>query len=101
MLSSPTYAFAQICAPALETWYALACPQHIVDRLISQVAVPDNSTDIPGRRTFVSEERRSSVAPEMLSERWGIVLVQARNTIKITTQKGVRLAAVKPEIPCR
>jgi hypothetical protein len=65
-LSSPTYAFAQRYAPALETWYALACPQRIVYQLISQVTVPDILMDIPGRRTFVSEERRSSVSPEMV-----------------------------------
>ena len=65
------------------------CPQRIVDQLISQVTVPDVSTDIPGLRTFVSEERHASVTPEMLSEWWGIALVQARSTIKVTTQKGV------------
>ena len=68
------------------------CPQRIVDRLISQVQVPEVLTDVPGRRTFVSNERHSAVTPEMLSERWGIGLVQARNTIQVTTQKGVRSA---------
>ena len=33
------------------------CPQQIVERLISAVRVPDALEDVPGRRTFVSEER--------------------------------------------
>ena len=37
------------------------CPQRIVDRLISQVQVPEVLTDVPGRRTFVSNERHSKI----------------------------------------
>jgi hypothetical protein len=48
--------------------------------------------DVPGHRTFVSKQRHSAVTPEELSERWNIGLEQARQTIKVTTQRGVRSA---------
>ena len=68
-----------------------------VERLISQVRINevrnDNVlTDVPLRRTFISDERHISVTPEELSDRWGIGLTQATNTIKVTTQKGTRSA---------
>ena len=69
------------------------CPQQITERLIAQVRVPEVlTTDVPGRRTFISDERHTSVTPAILSERWCIGIVQARNMIKVTTQKGVRSA---------
>ena len=52
-----------------------------MERLISAVRVPDVLEDVPGRRTFVSEERHSSVTPEELSERWCIGLEQARDAV--------------------
>ena len=42
--------------------------------------------------TFVSQKRHSQVSPEQLSERWNIGLSQARKTLQVTTQKGVRSA---------
>ena len=60
-------------------------------RMISEIRV-DNpfeiAEDIPVRRTFVSKERHPRVTPEDLSERWGIGLTNARNTIRVPTQKG-------------
>ena len=64
----------------------------IVERLIAEVRVEDVPSDVPTRRTFVSNERHTQVSPEELSDRWCIGLAQAKNTIKITTQKGVRSA---------
>jgi hypothetical protein len=48
--------------------------------------------DMPGYKTFRSNERHSAVTPEILSERWSIGLAQAKQTIKVTTQRGVRSA---------
>ena len=64
----------------------------LVERLVSEIRVEETPSDVPTRRTFVSNERHSQVSPEELSDRWCIGLAQARNTIKITTQKGVRSA---------
>ncbi|KAI2511702.1 Reverse transcriptase (RNA-dependent DNA polymerase) [Fragilaria crotonensis] len=68
------------------------CLRSITERLIAEVRVPEVLTDVPGRRTFVSQERHSSVTPEELSERWCIGLTQARNTVQVTTQNAVRSA---------
>ena len=69
----------------------------MVERMVAKVMISDVRhenvmTDIPVRRTFISNERHISVTPEELSERWGIGLTQATNTIKVTTQKGTRSA---------
>ena len=42
--------------------------------------------------TFVSQKRHSQISPEQLSERWNIGLTQAKKTLQVTTQKGVRSA---------
>jgi hypothetical protein len=68
------------------------CPQQIVERLVAAVRVPEVLNDVPSRRTFMSSDRHSSVTPEELSERWCIGLEQARNTVRVTTQKGTRSA---------
>jgi hypothetical protein len=49
-------------------------------------------SDLPGHKTFISKQRHSAVTPEQLSERWSIGLTQARQTIKVTTQRGIRSA---------
>ena len=64
----------------------------LTERLIAEVNVTDVLEDVPSRRTFIAKERHPQVSPEELSERWCIGLQQAKNTIKITTQKGVRSA---------
>ena len=68
------------------------CTRSITERLIAEVRVPEVLTDVPGRRTFISQEIHSSVSPEELSERWCIGLTQARNTVQVTTQNIVRSA---------
>ena len=50
--------------------------------------------DVPAARTFESKERHTSVTPEDLSERWCIGLGQAKETLKRTTQRIVRLAVM-------
>jgi len=42
--------------------------------------------------TFVSQKRHSQISPEQLSERWNKGLTQAKKTLQVTTQKGVRSA---------
>jgi hypothetical protein len=42
--------------------------------------------------TFVSQKRHSQISPDQLSERWNIGLNQAKKTLQVTTQKGVRSA---------
>ena len=48
--------------------------------------------DLPSHKTFVSSQRHPAITAEQLSERWNIGLSQARQTIKVTTQRGVRSA---------
>jgi hypothetical protein len=67
----------------------------VLSRLISSVKlskVEAQSQDVPAARTFESKERHKLVAPEDLSEWWSIGLGQARETLKRTTQRIVRLA---------
>ena len=49
--------------------------------------------DVPNQYTFTSSERHSAVTAEEISERFQISLKQARDTLKGTTQRGVRSAA--------
>ena len=46
--------------------------------------------DVNEWKTFVSRERHPVVTKETLSERWNIGLNQAKQTLKVTTQRGVR-----------
>jgi hypothetical protein len=74
-------------------------PHELVERIVSQVLISDVRiddvlTDVPLRRTFVSNERHTAVTAAELSERWCIGLAQATNTIRITTQRGIRSATL-------
>ena len=64
----------------------------LVERLIAEVRVEETMNDVPTRRTFVLNERHSQVNASELSDRWCIGLAQATNTIRVTTQKGIRSA---------
>jgi hypothetical protein len=48
--------------------------------------------DVEARKTFVSNQRHPAINHEILSERWNIGLNQAKQTLKVTTQRGVRSA---------
>ena len=48
--------------------------------------------DVEERKTFASKERHPVITKETLSERWNIGLVQAQQTLRVTTQRGVRSA---------
>jgi transposase InsO family protein len=43
------------------------------------------------------KERSSRVTPENLAQRWGIHLIAAKETIKVTTQKGIHYSVGPPE----
>lgn len=69
-------------------------PHNICERLISRIMISDIWTDsvpsdVPLRRTYVSNERHPVITASELSERWCIGLKQATDTLKITTQHGV------------
>jgi hypothetical protein len=52
-------------------------------RLISAI-------DVAEQKTFISKERHPAVTSKNLSERWNIGLNQAKQTLRVTTQRGVR-----------
>jgi hypothetical protein len=62
-----------------------------VPRRVSQLEVED----LPQAKTFQSKGRHSTITPEELSDRWQIGLVQAKETLKRTTQR-LRRSAVMP-----
>ena len=47
---------------------------------------------IPARRTFTSQERHNKLTADMISELWCIGPRKAKDTIKATTQNGIRSA---------
>jgi len=69
----------------------------VLNRLISSVKISKVEVqvqDVPAARTFESKERHTLVNPEDLSEQWSIGLGQAKETLKRTTQRIVRLAVM-------
>ena len=48
--------------------------------------------DTPARRTLVSDERHVKVSAELIAERFGIGPIRAQQTLRVTTQRGVRSA---------
>jgi hypothetical protein len=47
---------------------------------------------ISATTTFASQKRHSQITSDQLSERWNIGTSQAKNTLEVTTQRGVRSA---------
>ena len=65
----------------------------LVPRYITEVARYDDLLeDIPTRQTYTSTERHVKMSAEVLSDRSGIGLERARQTLKGTTQRGTRSA---------
>ena len=56
--------------------------------------IDPGSTDVPLMSTFSSSDRHSDVTPQDLSERWGISIATAAQTLKKTTQKFLRSAVL-------
>ena len=65
-----------------------------VQPLTRNEKVDTGTTDIPPTHTFVSSDRHSDVSAEQLSERWGIGLKAAKETLKKTTQRFLRSAVL-------
>jgi hypothetical protein len=61
-------------------------------RVMAQIGTIYDQTDVPGRRTFVINERHLKVTAQVLAERFGISIPQAQRTLRVTTQRGVRSA---------
>ena len=54
---------------------------------LSKPSIDVGTSDLPETHTFTSNERRTDVSPQALSERWNISLSTAIKTLKKTTQK--------------
>jgi len=82
------YSFDEL-DPGLSQISSVYCSSEMAENLRNLSAI---QSDLPGHKTFISKQRHSAVTPEQLSKRWSIGLTQARQTIKVTTQHGVRSA---------
>jgi hypothetical protein len=73
--------------------------QEFRDGLISAVHIAtsyrediDKMEDEHKACAVISNERHSKVTPEELSQKWSISLQMAKDTLRVTTQKGIRTA---------
>ncbi len=48
--------------------------------------------DVSERKTFISDERKTDITPSSFSKHWQIGPKQAAQTLRVTTQRGVRSA---------
>ena len=65
----------------------------MVPRYIAEVKRYDDSLeDIPTQQTYTSTERHIKMSAEVLADRFGIRLERARQTLRVTTQRGTRSA---------
>jgi hypothetical protein len=78
--------------PALSQISAVFCCKQMAKAISEQRFIKSTNVDVPGARTFVSNKRHPQVTSEQLSERWNIGLTQAKNTLQVTTQRGIRSA---------
>jgi hypothetical protein len=78
--------------PGLSQISSIYCFSEMAENIQQSRSISAMQPDLPGHKTFVSKQRHSAVTPEQLSERWNIGLNQAKQTIKVTTQRGVRSA---------
>ena len=58
----------------------------------TEFASNQNMSDIPIPQTFMSQDRKSFVNPDSLSDKWLIGRQQAQQTIHVTTQRGIHSA---------
>ena len=61
---------------------------------LSQIETVYERTDVPARRTFVSNKQHAKVSAELVAERFGICPLCAQQTVRVTTQRGVRSATL-------
>ncbi|KAI2503235.1 Reverse transcriptase (RNA-dependent DNA polymerase) [Fragilaria crotonensis] len=78
--------------PGLAQISSVYCSQALAEMMNQQRYLGSTQVDIPAARTFISSNRHPQVTSENLSERWNIGLQQAKQTLQVTTQKGVRSA---------
>ena len=78
--------------PGLAQMSSVYCSQALAEMMNQQRYLGSTQVDIPAARTFISSNRHPQVTSENLSERWNIGLQQAKQTMQVTTQKGVRSA---------
>jgi hypothetical protein len=78
--------------PGLASISAVFCCNQMAAAIIEQRNIRATNVDVPGAKTFISNKRHSQITCEQLSERWNIGLSQAKSTLKVTTQRGVRSA---------
>jgi hypothetical protein len=71
---------------------AVFCCKQMAEAISERRIIRSTNVDVPGARTFVSNKHHSQVTSEQLSERWNIGLTQAKNTLQVTTQRGIRSA---------
>ena len=58
-----------------------------VQPLTQNEDIDTGATDVPQPHTFVSFDCHTNVSAEQLSERWGIGIKTAKETLKKTTQR--------------
>jgi hypothetical protein len=72
----------------------ITTPSSHSQTLIRDETIDPGNTDAPILPTFQSSDRHSDVSPQLLSERWGISIPTAMNTLKKTTQRFLRSAVL-------
>ena len=78
--------------PGLAQISSVYCSKEMAEAINDQRFIKSTQVDVPAARTFVSSKRHSQVTSKNLSEKWNIGLEQAKQTLQVTTQKGVRSA---------
>ena len=76
--------------PGLLQISSIYCAREMAENMADQRNI--SAIDVEARKTFVSNERHSAITSEQLCERWNIGLNHAKQTLKVTTQRGVRSA---------
>ena len=102
-LSSVTVAETETVEEETETIYSMDKIQRTISALKQVYTSPEivlqrdekidpGQSDVPLLNTFQSTKRHTDVSPQQLSERWGISVNTATQTLKHTTQKFLRCA---------
>ena len=79
----------RICS--MKIWPAKKSPAKSLAR---NEDIDTGATDVPQPHTFSSSDRHTDISAEQLSERWGIGIKTARETLRKTTQRFLRSAVL-------
>jgi hypothetical protein len=71
---------------------AMADSLHEMYSISSEWSISSTFTNVPSQRNFISKERHLAVTAEQLSKQWNIGMAQSKQTLRVTTQQGVRSA---------